>query len=97
MIHLNNAVVVFTFFLFRLCFYQYAIFWKIQDFAMYRYKMFWQTYSSNEYPLCYFCIGMFMATYMVNIIAFSKMVYDQFEVLGLDKAIKNTERRVKND
>lgn len=38
---LNGIIMTLSFFIFRVCFYYYMVFWKCQDFLMYRYVSFW--------------------------------------------------------
>jgi hypothetical protein len=38
---LNGMMMTFMFFIFRVCFYYYMIFWKCQDFLLYRFVSFW--------------------------------------------------------
>lgn len=45
----NELLLMLTFSFFRIFFVNYMIFWKIQDFALYRYHTFWATYPSEHY------------------------------------------------
>lgn len=38
---INAVMMTFSFFIFRVCFYYYMVFWKCQDLLMYRHVSFW--------------------------------------------------------
>jgi uncharacterized membrane protein len=42
---INGLMMTFSFFIVRVLFYYYIIFWKMQDMVMYRFESFWATYD----------------------------------------------------
>ena len=90
---INGIVMTFVFFVFRVCFYYYMVFWKAQDFMLYRFVSFWQTYPKHKWPWCKLCFVLYLAMYMLNLFWFSKILWGFFKGLGIDQAIADTERR----
>ena len=60
---LNGAMMAWSFFWFRIFFYNYIIFWKMQDYVMYRYESFWQTIPEHKHFICYMSITMYLVMY----------------------------------
>ena len=91
---LNGFYMVFSFFVFRMMFYNYIIFWKMQDFCLYRYYTFWHQYPKELHNLCYFSIALYIFMFGLNLYWFSKILFGYLKVLGLDIAIEQTDRKL---
>ena len=88
----NGIMMTFAFFIFRVCFYYYMVFWKCQDFMLYRFSHFWQTYPEYKFKWCILCFILYVAMYMLNLFWFFKMLWGFFKGIGIDKAIQDTVR-----
>lgn len=86
-----------SFFVFRVCFYYYMVFWKCQDFMMYRYVSFWQTYPTYKWKWCKLCFALYIAMYLLNLFWFSKMLWGFMKGLGIDQAVSETERILEDE
>lgn len=88
----NGILMTIMFFIFRVCFYYYMVFWKSQDFLMYRFVSFWQTYPQYKWFWCKVCMALYCMMYFLNLFWFSKMLWGLMKGLGIDQAIRDTER-----
>ena len=82
--YLNGLVLTWAFFVFRVCFYYYMIFWKILDYAFYRYHAFWMQYPPEDRWLCYTCLVMYTAMFLLQLVWFSKILYGVLIAFGVD-------------
>uniref|UniRef100_A0A7S3IL81 TLC domain-containing protein n=1 Tax=Strombidium inclinatum TaxID=197538 RepID=A0A7S3IL81_9SPIT len=96
----NGLVLTGAFFVFRVFFYHYMIFWKIQDYAFYRYQSFWTLYPPEHYWMCCSCILLYTFMYFLQLFWFSKILFGLLKAFGVDKAIQATEKaeqKIKQD
>uniref|UniRef100_A0A7S3CQB2 TLC domain-containing protein n=1 Tax=Strombidium rassoulzadegani TaxID=1082188 RepID=A0A7S3CQB2_9SPIT len=94
---LNGLMMTLSFFVFRVVYYRYMIFWKIHDMATYRSETFWATYPAEKHALCLFCIVVYFIMFCLQLFWFSKIVMGLFKAFGLDKAVQLTERAVREE
>ena len=63
----NGLMMTFSFFFVRVLFYYYIIFWKMQDMVMYRFESFWATYDKEVHYICWICLYLYLAMYILNL------------------------------
>lgn len=80
----NGAAQIFVFFVCKVFFYNYMVFWKMQDMCMYRFESFWVLYPTEMHSLCYVYIGTYFMMYCLQLYKFSVMIWEAFRVLGID-------------
>jgi len=81
---INGLLMTIAFFIFRVWYYYYIVFWKCQDLMMYKYAAFWATYPEYKWKWCYFNFIMFLMMYCLNIFWFAKMVWGLMKGMGID-------------
>lgn len=89
----NGLLMTVVFYVVRVFFYNYMIFWKIHDFCFYRHLHFWSTYPEHFHFWAKLAIVMYFLMYCLQLFWFSKILFGLLKALGFDKAIEATERR----
>lgn len=85
---LNGLSSLLNFFVFRMLFFNYMIFWKMQDFCLYRYYTFWHQYPSDLHHVCYAFIAIYIVMFGIQLHWFSKLLFGFLKHIGLDIAIE---------
>lgn len=73
-------------------FYNYMIFWKMQDYVLYRFVDFWNMYPSEHRSIGKLGISLYITLYLINLYWFSHFLFGFLDSIGLMKAIQNTEK-----
>ena len=85
---LNGLMMVFSFFLCRMCFQYYLIFKEIEYFLFYRHLEFWALYPEEQHLWIKIAVAFYLVLYILNIYWFSKILLGLYKALGIDKAIQ---------
>ena len=94
---MNGFMMTWSFFWFRVFFYNYMIFWKLQDYVMYRYESFWQTIPEHKHKIAIVSFVCYFVMYGLQLFWFSKILQGLLKALGIADAIQRTERIKKDE
>ena len=98
----NGILLTLFFFLFRVCFYYYMIFFVITDFTMYRSKAFWATYAPEDHITAMTAIFLYVSMFILQLYWFSKILYGLLRAFGvnivsIDYEVPSMKKKVKQE